>query len=128
MNNEAEMKTLKVDLDELSFAMEDASGFVDYYLDLETSAIVTIDDETRWELEQIYEESFDPEAAEAFDLAEVLRQSDLHEWRQHKAICTSGGSRRCWRPIRWIENSSPATPACPRPPRTKAIVIWKISS
>jgi hypothetical protein len=86
MNNEAEMKTLKVDLDELSFAMEDASGFVDYYLDLETGQIVTIDNETRWELEQIYEESFDPEAAEAFDLAEVLRQSDLHEWRQQALL------------------------------------------
>lgn len=86
MNDEAEMKRLEINLSELAYAMEDALGLNDYYLDLETGKIVMISDETRWELEQLYEENYNPEAAEAFDLAEVLRQTNMHEWQQQALL------------------------------------------
>jgi hypothetical protein len=63
------MRKLKVDLDELAYALEDASWETDYYLDLETGQVVMVRDEMRRELESIYEETYDPEIEEAFDLA-----------------------------------------------------------
>jgi predicted nucleotidyltransferase len=66
--------------------MEDASGMADHYLDLETGQVIMITDETRWELEEIYQEFYDPETKEPVDLAEVLRQSDLPDWRKEALL------------------------------------------
>jgi hypothetical protein len=81
-----EPKKLKVSLDDLAFAMEDASWETDYYLDLETGQMIMIRDETRRELEMIYEETYDPEAEDTFDLAEVLRERGLPEWYQQALL------------------------------------------
>jgi hypothetical protein len=43
-----------------------------------------ITDETRWELERIYEEH-DPEE-QPFDLAEILQQRDLPEWQRQTLL------------------------------------------
>lgn len=80
------MKKLQVDLDELMFAFDNASWEMSYYLDLETGQVVTIFDETRRELERIYEETYDPDAEQPIDLAEALRQRDLPEWRQQALL------------------------------------------
>jgi len=80
------MRELKVDLGELTYAFEDASWMTNYYLDLETGQVVMISDDTRRQLEEIYEAAHDPEAERSFDLAIVLRQSNLPEWQQQMLL------------------------------------------
>jgi predicted nucleotidyltransferase len=80
------MRELKLDLEQLIYAFEDASWMTNYYLDLETGQVVMISDDTRRQLEEIYEEADDAEVEAGFDLAEVLRQSDLHEWQQQALL------------------------------------------
>lgn len=80
------MKRLKIDLDELEIALENASWEMSYYLDLETGEILMTTEEARWELESIYEEFYDPENPEAFDITEVVAQSDLPDWRQQMVL------------------------------------------
>lgn len=46
MYDEAEMKKLEINLSKLAYGMEDASGLIDYYLDLETGKIVMISNES----------------------------------------------------------------------------------
>lgn len=55
-------RKLKVDLAELEFAFESASGEVAHYLDLETGQVIAIADEIRRELDAIYEAAWDDEA------------------------------------------------------------------
>lgn len=90
MNDDVEMKKLEINLSELASAMDDASMLIDYYLDLETGEVVMLTNETRSDLEQIYEENFDPEAAEEFDLAELLRQSNMPAWQQQMLLEADG--------------------------------------
>ena len=78
------MKKIKMSLGELEYAFEDASWETSRYLDLETGQVVEIMDETRRELERIYEE-YDPEA-QPFNLAEILQQRDLPEWQQQMLL------------------------------------------
>ena len=78
------MRKIRVDLGELMYIFDDASWETSHYLDLETGQVVMITDETRWELERIYEEH-DPEE-QPFDLAEILQQRDLSEWRRQTLL------------------------------------------
>ena len=80
------MKKIKMNLSELMYALEDASWEASRYLDLETGQVVMITDETRWELERIYEEVYDPDAEQPPDLAEILQQRDLPEWQQQTLL------------------------------------------
>jgi len=73
------VKKLRVELGELAFAFENASWEMSHYLDLETGQVITITNETRRELEGIYEEIHDPESDQPVDLAEVLEEYDIHE-------------------------------------------------
>ncbi|MEW5956106.1 MAG: UPF0158 family protein [Chloroflexota bacterium] len=82
------MKKLKVNLGELAFAMEDASWETSHYLDLETGAVVSVSDEMRRELESIYEETYDPQTAATFDLANILPERDLPDWYQQELLAT----------------------------------------
>ena len=66
------MKKRKIDLGELAFAMESGFYGINYYLDLETGAVVPVTDESRMESEDIYEESYNPEQSEDFDLVGSL--------------------------------------------------------
>jgi hypothetical protein len=84
MNDKKRMRKLKVDLDELAYALEDASWETNHYLDLETGRVISIAGDTYRELEGIYEEAYDPEAEEVIDLAELVRQRDTMEW--HKQV------------------------------------------
>ncbi|MFB0546977.1 MAG: hypothetical protein ACETWB_08705 [Anaerolineae bacterium] len=72
-------RKLKVDLAELEFAFEDASGGASYYLDLETGQVVMITGEIRRELEDLYEEAYNEEEGEPIALADILQRHDLPE-------------------------------------------------
>jgi len=78
------MRKIKMDLGELMYIFDDASWETSHYLDLETGQVVMITDETRRELERIYEE-YDPEE-QPFDLAEILQQRNLPEWRRQTLL------------------------------------------
>jgi predicted nucleotidyltransferase len=80
------MKKLRVDLDELALAFENSSWEMSYYLDLEPGQVIWISDETRAELEELYEEAYEPEGDEEVDLAEALQDSDLHEWQKELVL------------------------------------------
>ncbi|MCI0394910.1 MAG: UPF0158 family protein [Chloroflexi bacterium] len=77
------MRPLSVDWSELEAAFENASWEANYYLDLETGQVLMVMDETRRELETIYEEFYDEDAEETFDLAAVLREQNYPDWQQH---------------------------------------------
>jgi hypothetical protein len=80
------MKRLQVDLGELVMAFEDASGESSYYLDLETGQVIWITQETRWELEALYEEAFDPESKEPMDLAQAVEKAGFPDWQKELMI------------------------------------------
>jgi hypothetical protein len=80
------MKKIRADLGELLYAFEDASWEMSRYLDLEIGQVVMITDETRWELERIYEEVYDPDAEQSSDLDRVLHLRDLPEWQQQELL------------------------------------------
>jgi hypothetical protein len=73
------MRKLKVDLEDLVFAFEQASLEIQHYLDLETGQVVSISDEMRREREAIYEEIGD-DAANPRAFAEALEHWGLPEW------------------------------------------------
>jgi hypothetical protein len=75
---------LKVDLAELGFAFEDASGEIAHHLDLETGQVIAISDDTRRALDAFYEAAWDDEAqaVSPIALADALQQRDLPEWYQ----------------------------------------------
>jgi hypothetical protein len=80
------MQKIKVNLGELMYIFEDAGLETSYYLDLETGQAMMVNDETRWELESIYEDVYVPDAEQPIDLAEILQQRDLPEWQQQMLL------------------------------------------
>ena len=76
------MKQLRIELDDLAFALENSSWETNHYLDLETGQVVMVDTDTWRQLEDIYGEAYDPASDQSFDLAEVLEQLDLPEWQR----------------------------------------------
>jgi hypothetical protein len=80
------MKKLQVALGELAMAFEDATWERSYYLDLETGQVVWITQETRWELESVFEETYDPESGKSVDLTEVLQDYDLPDWQKEELL------------------------------------------
>ena len=76
------MRELQIDLGELVMAFEDATWERNYYLDLESGQVVWISQETRWQLESIYEETYDPDSEESVELTEVLQDYDLPDWEK----------------------------------------------
>jgi hypothetical protein len=79
-----EKRKLHVDLDELAFAFMFTHPKQGSYLDLETSQVITVTDETRWMLEKIYEEIYDSEAGElTMSLEAYLAQADdIQDWEK----------------------------------------------
>jgi hypothetical protein len=77
-------RKLDVDLSELELAFENASWEINFYLDLENGKVVTIQENTFHDLEEIYTEYGEDEEGneQEFDLAEVLDGIDLHDWER----------------------------------------------
>lgn len=93
-------RQLRVDLAELVFAMDSGSAELHHYLDLETGEVVVVADETRRELERIYEEEgvYDDEGQEVVPFAEVLARlhwsrSEIEELRVAYAVDDGFGDR-----------------------------------
>jgi hypothetical protein len=80
------MRKLSIDLGELAMAFEDATGERGCYLDLETGQVVWISQETRSELESIYEETCKPDSEESVDLAEVLQDYEMADWQKEELL------------------------------------------
>ncbi len=76
-------RKLKINIEELASAMEDASYEHSYYLDLETGRILFVTEETHTQLEEIYEEAPDEETDNnKFDLKSSLKKLDLPDWQK----------------------------------------------
>jgi hypothetical protein len=77
-------RKLRVDLAELEFAFENASGEMAHYLDLETGQVIAIADEIRRELDALYEAAWDGNTQDVSPtaLANALQQRHVPEWRQ----------------------------------------------
>ncbi|HZB96787.1 MAG TPA: UPF0158 family protein [Herpetosiphonaceae bacterium] len=78
------MRKVKVDLDELVSAFDDGSPELTFYLDTDTREVVLVTDETRRELENIYEEIYGEGDEPVVALEEVLRQLNLPDWQQEE--------------------------------------------
>jgi len=76
------MRNLNVDLDALIAAFEHTDLPIDRYLDLETGHVVMVSDNIRIELEALYEEFWDPDSDEDFDLEAALNQRNLPDWNR----------------------------------------------
>jgi hypothetical protein len=75
-------RRLRIDLDELEFAMQTDSYEMHYYLDLETGEIILIMDEFARELETIYGEIYDEEGNRVVPLEEYLEERGEPEWQK----------------------------------------------
>ncbi|HNT77897.1 MAG TPA: UPF0158 family protein [Anaerolineae bacterium] len=80
------MNKIYVDLDALLAAFEYSSDAINYYLDMETGHVLMALTEVQWELEAIYEEFYDPNAPEHFNMPNILQQRHLPEWRQQALL------------------------------------------
>jgi hypothetical protein len=78
---ETPMRKLKIDLGELEAALDNAFPEHRYFLDLETGEVVLITDDTSRQLEELYAEL--PEDA---DVAEAVRQLELHDWQKEELL------------------------------------------
>ncbi len=74
-------RKLKVDLEELAFALNNHSWENPYFLDLETGAIVLVNEETNGELQDVYEElgeaANDPESVRA-----AIDERNIPDWEK----------------------------------------------
>ena len=78
------MRELPVDLSELEWAFQDSSWSTAYYLDLQTGQVITITEEIRQELENLYEEAYDENEDEQVPWADVLQRCNLPEWMKEE--------------------------------------------
>lgn len=72
-------KRLQVDMLMLEAAFEHDSFDTAHYLDLETGEVLTVTDEIKWQLDQIYEETDD-------DITDHVQQLDLPEWMKEAVL------------------------------------------
>lgn len=80
------MRKIHIDFPALMAAFEYSSPEISYYLDLETGEVLMVADQTRWHLEAIYEEFFDLDSEDAFDLAKLVAQLGLPDWQQQTLL------------------------------------------
>ena len=80
------MKKLTVEMGELIFAFEDASWMTNHYLDTETGQVLTVMDDIRSQLEDLYEEAYELDPESPPDLAVLLEDRDLHDWEKQALL------------------------------------------
>lgn len=76
------MKQLALDWGELAVAFDNSFMETSYYLDTETGQVLAVMDEARRQLERIYEEYFDPDDPDAFDIDMALNQAGWPDWQK----------------------------------------------
>jgi len=74
------MITTRIDLEDLAQAFDDTSPEASHYLDLDTGAVIRVDDETRREMEELLEGLEDSENRDAF--CTPLVRHDLPDWQR----------------------------------------------
>lgn len=86
-DEEPTMKRLAVDWQELTFAFDHSPMEGNYYLDKESGEVLLVTDEARRQLEALYDEHFDPDASEEFDVEAALTEADdLHDWQKEQVL------------------------------------------
>ena len=80
-----EKRRVAVDLDELAGAFENGLPDLSFYLDVESGEVAMVSDDTRRELEEIYQELDNGEDLDDARVNEAIRQRDLPDW-MHDAL------------------------------------------
>ncbi|MDF1514932.1 MAG: hypothetical protein P1S60_14070, partial [Anaerolineae bacterium] len=80
------MREIYVDLDAVMAAFEYTDIPIQHYLDLETGSVVMVTDETRYLLEAIYEEYWDPDSDSEFDLEAALDNRGIFDWQREALL------------------------------------------
>ena len=75
-----ETRRVAVDLDELAGAFENGFPDLSYYLDVESGEVAMVSDDTRRELEEIYQELDNGEDLNDARIREVIQQRDVPDW------------------------------------------------
>ena len=75
-----EKRRVAVDLDELAGAFENGFPDLSFYLDVESGEVVMVSDDTRCELEEIYQELGNGEDLDDARVSEAIRQRDVPDW------------------------------------------------
>ena len=75
-----EKRRVAVDLDELAGAFENGFPDLSFYLDVESGEVAMVSDDTRRELEEIYEELDNGEDLDDARVREAIRQRDVPDW------------------------------------------------
>ncbi len=83
------MRSLKVDLHELAFALHFRPEGMIHYLDLEIGQVVSVSDESRRELEWLYDAVELEEGEEPPSLEQLLETSALHDWQKEEVRHTA---------------------------------------
>jgi len=76
------MKKLAIDWAELAMAFDNSGWEMSHHLDTETGQVIMVTEDANQQLEQIYEEFYDPDDPDAFDLEHALSQVDLRDWQK----------------------------------------------
>ena len=75
-----EKRRVAVDLDELAGAFENGFPDLSFYLDVESGEVAMVSDDTRHELEEIYQELGNGEDLDDARVSEAIRQRDVPDW------------------------------------------------
>ncbi len=75
-------RRLAVDLEELATAFENGFPDLSYYLDVETGAVAMVSDETRSELERIYEEMDTGDDLDDAAVTRAIWQRAVPDWQR----------------------------------------------
>jgi Uncharacterised protein family (UPF0158) len=75
-----EKRRVAVDLDELAGAFENGFPDLSFYLDVESGEVAMVSDDTRCELEEIYQELDNGEDLNDARVSEAIRQRDVPDW------------------------------------------------
>lgn len=79
-------RTLKIALDELIFAFDNGSPEAEYYLDLETGALLLVMADDRWRVDSLLAEVSLDEGASAEEVLAALQELDNWEDTLHDAV------------------------------------------
>jgi hypothetical protein len=79
-------RKVKVDLGALAYALEMDPYGPGFYLDVETGHIVTVEEETHWQLSEIHEEIYEPDGTPICTLEAYLEAWDGPDWQKRALL------------------------------------------
>ena len=85
-HEESPLRKLKIDLGELTSAFQDTPDEAHSYLDFETGQVVMVTDDTRRELEAVYELTEFTDGGEPLNFTDVLEQRQLPPWHRDEVL------------------------------------------